>query len=254
VVTVASGTDVKRGETLAAVFGREGTLYLSSPVGGRVTGLSDALRRAPEGASCDTRHTLWLLRLKPENWNAETLNLVWGASGRADYGSTLQDAVMRRRDPYRELRRPADPPGPMRTWAEAWAEVQAIRNRPVFADADSLYRVVGSELEQAMAADEGLRSSLAGLDMTVRYDLTEPDATVTLDLRPPRPAVSCGEAQRRRADVSFRLTGNTLHRYRRGQLDVPAAVRRGELGIDGSRTRALMVFSVLGRLWHARSV
>lgn len=253
ILTVPAGTQVVRGETVAAVYGDGDTLYLSSPVSGEVTGLSDGLRRTPSIAAGDAGHTQWLVRLKATKWNAETLNLVWGATGRLDYGSTLQEQVLRGRDPYAALRRPAVPAGPMRTWAEAWAEVQAQRNRPVFADADSLYRAVGADLERTLEADERLRSSLAGLDMTVRYELTEPEATVTLDLRSPRPRVACGGSARRRADVSFRLTGNTLQRYRRGQLDVAAAVRQGELGVEGSRTRALMVSSVLGRLWHARS-
>lgn len=253
IITVPSGTPVAHGETVAAVYGDGETLYLSSPVSGSVTGLSDALRRAPSAAGTDAGHTRWLVRLKPEKWNAETLNLVWGAPGRLDYGSTLQEQVLRGKDPYAALRRPAVPAGPMRTWAEAWAEVQALRNRPVFADADSLYRAVGAELERALEADERLRSSLTELGMTVRYEVTDPEATLTLDLRPPGPKVACGGSARRRADISFRLTGNTLHRYRRGQLDVAAAVRRGELGVEGSRTRALMVSSVLGRLWHARN-
>lgn len=252
IVTIPSGTEVQFGETVAAVYGAKETLYLSTPVSGKVTGLSDALRRTPEIAGADASHTNWLVRLKPEKWNTETLNLVWGPAGRVDYRSTLQDLVARGRDPYEALRRPATPAGPMRTWAEAWAELQALRDRPVFADADSLYSTVGTELEHALAADERLRSSLTELDMTVRYEMTEPEATVTLDLRPPGPRIACGGETRHRADVSFRLTGNTLHRYRRGQLDVAAAVRRGELGIEGSRTRALMASSVLGRLWHAR--
>lgn len=253
ILTVPAGTQVTRGETIAAVHGDGDTLYLSTPVSGEVTGLSDALRRTPAIAGGDTGHAHWLVRLKAAKWNAETLNLVWGATGRLDYGSTLQEQVLRGQDPYAALRRPAAPPGPMRTWAEAWAELQALHNRPAFADANALYRAVGAELERALATDARLRSSLAELDMTVRYELTEPEATVTLELRPPGPSVACGGESRGRADVSFRLTGNTLHRYRRGQLDVAAAVRRGELGIDGSRTRALMVSSVLGRLWQARS-
>jgi glycine cleavage system H lipoate-binding protein len=252
IVTVPSGTEVRCGETVAAVYGTRETLFLSSPVSGKVTGLSDALRRAPEIAGADATHTQWLMRLKPGRWNTETLNLVWGAAGRVDYRATLQDLAVRGRDPYASLRRPASPAGPMRTWAEAWAELQALRNRPVYADAESLYSAVGTELERALAGDERLRSSLTQLDMTVRYEMTEPEATVTLELRPPAPKVACGDETRERADIAFRLTGNTLHRYRRGQLDVAAAVRRGELGIEGSRTRALMASSVLGRLWHAR--
>lgn len=102
-----------------------------------------------------------------------------------------------------------------------------------------------------LAEKPGLRGHLAKLDLVVTYRLTAPSAEVTFLMTGGRTRVVCGSAHPP-CDLAFELEAVIAERYWRGELDIVAAMRRGEIRVEGHRSRALCVCSVICRVCSRR--
>lgn len=113
----------------------------------------------------------------------------------------------------------------------------------------------GEELEALLlqvflkAADPGpVRERLA-----LAFAFHDPDAWVCVDGRSGAAAqLSRGEAARRAGgDLTFHMSGEVAHAFWRGDLNVVAALGRGQLRLEGSVLRALALAPGLARIQAA---
>lgn len=62
---------------------------VKAPVSGEVVAINDALASAPKGINADPYGGGWLVKLKPANWDAESVGLVTGAAVAAAFQAKM---------------------------------------------------------------------------------------------------------------------------------------------------------------------
>jgi len=62
---------------------------VKAPVSGEVVAVNDALTASPKGINADPYGGGWLVKLKPANWDAETVSLVTGAAVAAAFQAKM---------------------------------------------------------------------------------------------------------------------------------------------------------------------
>ena len=101
---------------------------------------------------------------------------------------------------------------------------------PGFADEDELRRYVGGIFEAAMADPEtGPRLEATGL--VLRMECTEPDSRLTIDL--PGKVVHVG-ADGPEPAATMRMSTETANAYWQGKVNLPMAMARKKVTVDGS--------------------
>lgn len=100
---------------------------------------------------------------------------------------------------------------------------------PAFTDAEDLRRYVGGIFEQALR-DDTLGPKLRGTGVTLKVVTTEPDAVLLLDL--PHDRVALG-AESDPADAVMRMTSDTANRFWQGKVNMPVAMARGQVTVEG---------------------
>ncbi len=109
---------------------------------------------------------------------------------------------------------------------------------PYFADAQEVYDTLGRLFHELLADDE-LAPKLKSADTIVRYEHTEPEAVITVRLREEEgEAVECGVGEME-ADVVMRMSADTAHRYWLGDVNVTAALARGQIRAEGPVAKIL---------------
>jgi len=109
---------------------------------------------------------------------------------------------------------------------------------PYFADAQEVYDTLGRLFRELLDDDE-LAPKLKSADTIVRYEHTEPEAVITVRLREEEgEAVECGEGEME-ADVVMRMSADTAHRYWLGDVNVTAALARGQIRTEGPVAKIL---------------
>jgi hypothetical protein len=105
-----------------------------------------------------------------------------------------------------------------------------------FDDADDVYATVGRMLESATAdADLGI----GGADTVVRWDYHDPEATITLGLRPGEESrVDFGPTDQD-AEIVLTSDADVAHRFWLGEVSVPIALARGEMTASGPSAKIL---------------
>jgi putative sterol carrier protein len=107
-----------------------------------------------------------------------------------------------------------------------------------FKDAQEVYGTVG-RLMRELAEDEELGPELRRANTIVRYEYSEPEATVTVRLEEGAAAeVDCGESDLE-PEVTMRMSADTAHRFWLGQVNVPTAMARGEIKAEGPVAKIL---------------
>ena len=106
---------------------------------------------------------------------------------------------------------------------------------PGFTDEDELHRYVGGIFETALAdPDTGPKLSATGLVLRIRC--TDPDAALTVDL--PAGKVHRG-ADGPPADAAMTMSTETANAYWQGKVNLPFAMARGKIQVDGAMTKLL---------------
>ena len=107
-----------------------------------------------------------------------------------------------------------------------------------FATADEVYENVG-KLLQEVAADPELGPEFQKADTVVQYVYRDPDATITMKLRPGQdPQVDLGETQLD-PEVVMAMDADIAHRFFLGQVNVTIALARGEIKAKGPVAKIL---------------
>lgn len=111
---------------------------------------------------------------------------------------------------------------------------------PTFSSADEVYERLGGVLRGALA-DETLKARLREPDAVVQFRHREPDATITVDLRAAGDGqVDCGETKLD-PEVVLAMDADTAHRFFMGEVDLTAALARGDIRSKGPVTKVLRV-------------
>lgn len=98
-----------------------------------------------------------------------------------------------------------------------------------FSSADDLRRYVGGIFEQALG-DPVLGPKLAGTGVVLKVVTSEPDAVLVLDL--PNKNIALGAADDP-ADATMRMTSHVANRFWQGKVNLPVAMARGQVKVEG---------------------
>lgn len=98
-----------------------------------------------------------------------------------------------------------------------------------FTDEDDLRRYVGGIFEQALE-DEKLGPKLVGTGVTLKVVTSDPAAVLIIDL--PNRRVGLGTPDDP-ADATMRMTSDIANRFWQGKVNMPVAMARGQVKVDG---------------------
>jgi hypothetical protein len=108
----------------------------------------------------------------------------------------------------------------------------------VFEDADDVYGTLG-RLFAELTEDDELYARFCTADTVVRYEYTDPDATITVRLRcDEEPRVDFGDSDLE-PEVTMRMSADTGHRFWLGGINVTVALARGEITANGPVAKIL---------------
>lgn len=101
----------------------------------------------------------------------------------------------------------------------------------IFETPDQLYSYISGLFEEIATLPEA-QTALASLTLTVRFNYTDPDATMTLTADNGKYTIVCGACDAN-PDVKLTMTGDVAHRFWSGELNVMGAITKREIGISG---------------------
>lgn len=105
---------------------------------------------------------------------------------------------------------------------------------PVFSSAAEVEKVHGSFFEHITTHPE-LRPKFVEAAASFRVNYTEPDAAVSIDASVDPPVVLTGDASRaKEVDVQLFMSGDDGHKFWLGELNIPMAMARRKVKIEGS--------------------
>ena len=102
---------------------------------------------------------------------------------------------------------------------------------PVFESAEKLYRCLGGFLE-LMSNHPQTRRLLQTTELTVRFDFTDPGASITLVARDGEQSVHYGDYGES-PDVQLSMSGDVAHRFWMGEVNVMNAILTRQIVADG---------------------
>ncbi|MDH5300919.1 MAG: glycine cleavage system protein GcvH [Gammaproteobacteria bacterium] len=83
------GKDVKKDKSCATVESGKWVGPAKSPVSGEVTAVNDAVSASPGTINADPYGAGWLVKIKPENWDGDSADLVTGAAALAAFEAKM---------------------------------------------------------------------------------------------------------------------------------------------------------------------
>ena len=108
---------------------------------------------------------------------------------------------------------------------------------PIFRNTDHLYQVLGTLFDQT-AADPAIADRLLEGNLIVRFRFTDPEGSVTIDLRTAPITYKFGESDLS-PDVETIQSGDTAHQFWLGRLNVARAIATRKVISRGSVPKAL---------------
>ena len=102
---------------------------------------------------------------------------------------------------------------------------------PVFESAVKLYRCFGGFFE-LMSNHPQTRWLLQSTELTVRFDFTDPGASITLVARDGEQSVHCGDCGES-PDVQMSMSGDVAHRLWMGEVNVMSAILTRKIVAEG---------------------
>lgn len=105
---------------------------------------------------------------------------------------------------------------------------------PVFSSADEAERVYGAFFEHITLHPE-LRGKFVEAGSAFRANYSDPDSAVSIDASVDPPVVRTGDSARAaRVDVQLFMSADDGHRFWLGDLNIPMAMARRKVRIEGS--------------------
>ena len=83
------GKPVKKGKSAGTVESGKWVGPVTAPVNGTITEVNAALKATPGLLNSDPYGAGWFVKVKPENWDADSADLVTGEAGVAEYQKFL---------------------------------------------------------------------------------------------------------------------------------------------------------------------
>jgi glycine cleavage system H lipoate-binding protein len=268
ILVAPPGRYVVRGATIACLSAPNGIFTIASPLAGQVMQINPTVLSLsqPETQPLAVRAG-WVVRIRPISWTEDLKHL-----GAAPNGDQRERAVLDLRqdgvDVFAPLREPDNTP--LERAQPEWTNLpcppadQARR----FADTHNAETTLGSFLRRQLDANTKLGALARQLGVVLSLRLRDPAAQLTLDLReqPRTPEVVHQGSDGPQPDVALDIAAADAHRFCLNRLDLAAAVRSGQVTVEGSKGMALSAMSVLGGLrehyeqhlaeigWHDRAL
>lgn len=115
-----------------------------------------------------------------------------------------------------------------------------------FVDGDELFRYVGRIFEVAFA-DPEIGPKLAGTGAVLRVRCTEPDNVMVVDAA--GRAVHNGEAEGLQPSATISMKGELANAYWQGKVNMPIAMARGKITVEGNVASLLKLAPVMKKLF-----
>ena len=103
----------------------------------------------------------------------------------------------------------------------------------VFETSEQLYSYI-SELFAEIATLPEARETLKTLTLSVQFNYTAPDCTMTLTAANGKYRITRGACDATAPDVELTMTGDVAYRFWTGELNVMGAITTREIGVTGS--------------------
>ena len=103
----------------------------------------------------------------------------------------------------------------------------------IFEAPDQLYSYISDRFEEIATLPEA-QEALKSLRLSVRFNYTQPDCTMTLTAAHGKYAIACGVSEAVDPDVELTMTGDVAYKFWTGELNVMGALTTREIGIIGS--------------------
>ncbi len=103
----------------------------------------------------------------------------------------------------------------------------------IFETSEQLYGYI-SELFAEIATLPEARETLNTLTLSVQFNYTAPDCTMTLTAANGEYHIIRGACDNATPDVELTMTGDVAHRFWTGELNVMGAITTREIGVVGS--------------------
>ena len=108
---------------------------------------------------------------------------------------------------------------------------------PVFETADELYTCVGGLFER-LKSQTHVQEELASLKLTVRFNYTQPAASITLVAHDGEQVIHYGECDEK-PDVELAMTGDIAHHFWMGEINVMGAITKRQIVPTGSLSKIM---------------
>ena len=103
----------------------------------------------------------------------------------------------------------------------------------IFETSEQLYRYM-RELFAEIATLPEAQEALQSLTLSVQFNYTLPDCTLTLTAANGEYSITRGQVNTPSPDVELTMTGDVAHKFWTGELNVMGAITTREIGIIGS--------------------
>lgn len=113
----------------------------------------------------------------------------------------------------------------------------------VFSDSDELYSILGRFFEEVTLDDE-LGPKFRQADTIVRYELSDPDASITVRLQAGEDSQVDFGASEMEPEVVMTMDADVAHRFWQGAVNVTVALARGQIKAKGPVTKILKLVPI----------
>ena len=107
----------------------------------------------------------------------------------------------------------------------------------IFETADELYACIGGLFEQ-LKSQAQVQKELASLNLTVRFNHTEPTSSITLIAYEGENTIHYGECDEK-PDVELAMTGDIAHHFWMGEINVMSAITKRQIVPTGSLSKIM---------------
>lgn len=117
---------------------------------------------------------------------------------------------------------------------------------PYFEDAQDVYGTLGRMLE---IVGDDIDIGMQGANTVVRNEISEPDAVITISLKPGESRVDFG-ASDLVPEIVMSMRADVAHRFWLGEVNVPLALAHGEMQAAGPTAKILRFVPLLRPVFH----
>ena len=112
-----------------------------------------------------------------------------------------------------------------------------------FSNEDEVYRYIGGIFETAFK-DEEIGPQLADTGLVLKFDFTEPNSVLFIDMA--NQQVHQGAAAGLEPSATMSMKGETANAYWQGKVNLPFAMARGKISVEGN-VASLLKLAPLGK-------